>query len=128
MPVRMSAGKVHSHSLPHGMRLRVQADFRRLKQDGMRLSQGCMVVNWMNRNSDAGSRLAVITSKRIGGAVERSRARRLLREAFRLHRSGLAFPVDMVLVARQSITGKTLQGVEKDLLSVWKRGGLLKAQ
>ena len=42
------------------------------------------------------SRLGVVTSRKIGGAVARSRARRLLRESFRLHQRELAQAVDLV--------------------------------
>jgi RNase P protein component len=50
--------------------------------------------------------LGVVTSKKIGGAVQRSRARRLLRESFRQHQHEFAQPVELVLVARNSIAGK----------------------
>ena len=61
-----------------------------------------------------------------GNAVVRGRARRLLREAFRLHQHDLAHPLDLVLVARHSITNKKFSGVEKDFLTTLRRAGLLK--
>jgi ribonuclease P protein component len=69
----------------------------------------------------------VVTSKKIGGAVLRSRARRLLRESFRRHQHDLAQPVEMVLVARNSIAGKSFTEVEKDYLAALKRAGLWRA-
>ena len=72
------------------------------------------------------AKLGVVTSKKIGGAVERSRARRLLRESFRLHQHELAQPVELVLVARNSIAGKDFAEVEKDFLAALRRAGLLK--
>ena len=65
-----------------------------------------------------------MTSKKIGGAVVRSRARRLLRECFRLHQREIARPVDLVLVARPSIAGKKLADVESDLLRVLRQARL----
>ncbi len=72
------------------------------------------------------SRLGVITSGKIGNAVVRSRSRRLLREVFRLHQHELAQPVDLVLVARQSLRTKDFGEVEKDFLTTLRKAGLLK--
>jgi ribonuclease P protein component len=57
--------------------------------------------------------------------VIRNRARRLLRESFRLHQNELAGPVDLVLVARPSIAGKDFAFVERDYLTALRRAGLL---
>jgi ribonuclease P protein component len=108
------------------MRLRQGRDFARVKQGGERLALGCLIANWQKLPAGALSRLGVVTSKKIGGAVTRNRARRLLRESFRLHRDDLSHPVDMVLVARNSIAGKKFADVEKDYLSALKRAGLRK--
>jgi ribonuclease P protein component len=101
-------------------------DFARIRQAGERLATGCLIANWQRRPADAASRLGVITSGKIGGAVVRSRARRLLREAFRLHQHDLAAPVDLVLVARPSIAGQGFAGVERDFLATLRKGRLLK--
>jgi ribonuclease P protein component len=69
----------------------------------------------------------VITAGRIGNAVTRSRARRLLREVFRLHQHDLAQPVDLVLVARPSIVGKPFPEVERDFLKTLRQNGLIQA-
>jgi ribonuclease P protein component len=98
----------------------------RLRQTGERLAQGCLIANWQPLPAGARPRLGVVTSKKIGGAVQRARARRLLRESFRLHQHDLARPVDMILVARNSIAGKGLAEVEKDYLLALKRAGLRK--
>ncbi|MBU6399132.1 MAG: ribonuclease P protein component, partial [Verrucomicrobia bacterium] len=53
------------------------------------------------------------------------RARRLLREAFRLHRRDLDRPIELVLVARSPIVGKRLADVERDFLRALRRANLL---
>jgi ribonuclease P protein component len=121
-----------SPSLPDARRLRLgrssrlaqSREFARVRQAGERLAQGCLIANWHKLPAGAEPRLGVITSKKIGGAVQRSRARRLLRESFRLHQHDLAQPVEMVLVARNSIAGKKFADVEKDYLAALKRAGL----
>jgi ribonuclease P protein component len=93
---------------------------------GERLTYGCLVANWLRLSGELPSRLGVITSGKIGNAVVRSRARRLLREVFRVHQHEFKHPVDMVLVARQSVTKKGFHEVESDFLQTLRKAGLLK--
>ena len=97
-----------------------------MRQRGERLAVGCLIANWQRLPTDAPSRLGVVTARRIGGAVVRNRARRLLRETFRLHQHDLAAPVDLVLVARPSIAGKGFAEVERDFLTTLRKARLLK--
>ena len=112
---------------PRSSRLKRPGEFARAKVAGRRLVCGCLIANVLRRPPGQASRLGVVTSKKIGGAVVRSRARRLLRECFRLHQRELAQPVDLVLVARPSITGKKLADVENDLLRVLRQARLDRA-
>jgi ribonuclease P protein component len=112
--------------LSRASRLAQSRDFARVRQQGERLALGCLIANW-NKLPDGGTlKLGVVTGKRIGGAVERSRARRLLRETFRRHQHEFAQPVELVLVARNSIAGKKFADVEKDFLAALNRAGVLK--
>jgi ribonuclease P protein component len=99
-------------------RLKLRGEFTRAKAEGRRLVCGCLIANVLPRPPGQNSRLGVVTSKKIGGAVARSRARRLMRECFRLHQRELLRPVDLVLVARPSIAGKKMAEVEIDLIRV----------
>ena len=112
--------------LGRSLRLAQSRDFARVRQAGERLAQGCLIANWNKLPAGAEPKLGVVTSKKIGGAAARSRARRLLRESFRLHQHEFAQPVELVLVARNSIAGKKFAGVEKDFLAALKRAGLVK--
>ncbi|MCX6882928.1 MAG: ribonuclease P protein component [Verrucomicrobia bacterium] len=102
-------------------------EFTRLRNTGQRLAHGCLVLNWLRSELATKPRLGVVTSRKIGWAVLRSRARRLLREAFRRHQHDFSQPVTIVLVARNSIVGKTYGEVERDYLHVLRRARLLPA-
>ena len=107
-------------------RIKQGRDFARVRQDGERRVTGCLIANWRQLPPEARSRLGVITTRKIGDAVVRSRARRLLRETFRLHQRELAQPLDLVLVARASIVDRRLTEVERDFLTTFRKAGLLR--
>lgn len=113
-------------SLGRPQRLTRNRDFMRVRAQGQRLVVGCLIANWQALPEGTGPRLGVVTSKKIGNAVARSRARRLLRETFRHHQYELAKPVELVLVARPSIATCDYARVEKDFLTSLRRAGLLK--
>ncbi len=107
-------------------RLRTGRDFNQVRQRGLRLVHGCLIINWLPLSGASMSRLGVVTSAKIGGAVDRNRARRLLRECYRRHQNEFGAPLDLVLVARPSIVGKAFNEVEKDFLTTVRKAGLLK--
>lgn len=107
-------------------RLRKGSDFARVRERGTRVAQGCLVANWLRLPAGSRSRLGVVSSAKIGGAVERSRARRLLRECYRVHQREFERPLDLVLVARPSINGKTFAEVEREFLTIARKARLLK--
>lgn len=106
-------------------RIKQGRDFARLRNLGGRIAAGCLVANWAARPAGVPSRLGVVTSRKLGAAVVRSRVRRLLRESFRRHQLELRQPVDLVLVARPSIVGRDFRAVEADLVKALQRAGLL---
>ena len=117
----MGAEVPQRRTLGRAARIKQGRDFAGVRREGQRLAGGCLIANWRRRSVAGDSRLGVITSGKIGGAVVRNRARRLLRESFRLHQHELAHPLDQVLVARPSIAGKALAEVEKDLLTTLRK-------
>lgn len=121
----MSASPSTRLTLGAGQRLKQTRDFARLKAQGRRLARGCVLVNWAELSAGQ-SKLGVVAAKRIGNAVVRSRAKRLLRQAFRLHQHDLRVPSEIVLVARDSIADKAFADVERDYLAALRVAGLLK--
>lgn len=112
--------------LPRSSRLKQKGDFMRARAQGQRVVNGCLIANALPRPPGSHSRLGVITSRKVGPAVGRARARRLLRESYRLHQHELACSVDLVLVARNSIAGKTFSEVEHDFLRALRQLRLIK--
>ncbi len=124
----MSAAGPARQTLPAQRRLRAPGQFARAREEGSRLACGTLILNWVApRESSTGLRLGVVSSKKIGPATIRNRARRLLREAFRRHQHEINGPADIVLVARNSIARKTYAEVERDFLKALRQQGVLKA-
>ena len=111
-------------SLPKSHRLQKTWEFEKVRRDGKRLVRGCLILNWKPVEGSQFCRVGIITSRKIGNAVHRARARRLMREAFRRHQHEIQSPSDLVLVARPSIKGKIFAQVQKDFLLLLKEAKL----
>lgn len=113
--------------LPKKRRLVQRREFLRVKDSGKRLAVGSLVLNWIELPEGSGSKLGVITTKALGGAVVRNLARRRMREAFRGMQHELLRPAWLVLIARGSIRKSTADQVRGDLRGILKRARLMAA-
>lgn len=86
---------------------------------------GRTMVLWVRRGEGASLRLGVVASRVVGKAHQRNRARRRLREAWRLNRHRFAGAVDVVIVARRALLTAPWEAVEDDLLRLARKAGLL---
>ena len=81
-------------------RLSRSAEFDRVFRQGRSHANRVLVLYGFPRAEDAEPRLGLSVSRRVGGAVERNRVKRLLREAFEHEAPRLPAGHDIVIVAR----------------------------
>jgi ribonuclease P protein component len=94
-------------------RLRASRDISEVFAERRQRAGRFVVVHARARGDEAATRVAVVASRRVGDAVRRNRAKRLLREAARhvAWQNGL----DLVLVARASCAAAQFDDVVADL-------------
>ena len=105
-------------------RLTSAADFQDAYAQGKSGAARTLVM-WLRHGPGSSLRLGVVASKVIGNAICRARAKRRLREAWRLNRERFRGDVDVVLVARRSILTARWQDVNDDLIRLAGKAGLL---
>jgi ribonuclease P protein component len=104
--VNPPAAQDRSCGYPSAARLRKNREFQAVYRRGKRASDALMTLVVL-RERPGGPRFGVSASRRIGKAVERNRAKRLLRETFRLARPTLPGDVEIVAVPRRPCAEST---------------------
>lgn len=85
------------------VRIKSSKDFNRLYSKGAFVSCGLCTV-YFRKNGQRINRIGISTGKKIGCAVKRSRARRVIRQAYRECESLFPAGFDMIVAARQGST------------------------
>ncbi|MCL2078301.1 MAG: ribonuclease P protein component [Oscillospiraceae bacterium] len=111
--------------MKHTTSLNKNHEFRRLYSKGKSVAAKCVVV-YARRNGGAENRLGITVSKKLGGAVQRNRIRRRLKEIYRLNEHLLRAGYDIIIVARMSSHNALYSELNNSILSLFAKLGLLK--
>jgi ribonuclease P protein component len=109
------------------LRLRNREDFSRIYRGGKSFANGQFVVYWSKQPTAEPFRLGVSASKKIGNAVVRNRMRRMIKEIVRHQENRIVPKTDFILIVRKPATLMKMKEMEKSVLHVLKKAGLLKS-
>ena len=99
-----AAGRPEASSrFDRSRRIRKRADFTRIQDGGARASAGPLLLLGELRGDQGPARLGIVASRKVGNAVARNRAKRLIREAFRRHADRMPPGLDLVVIARPGL-------------------------
>ena len=109
-----------SHALPPGRRLRRRADFQRVFDTGRR-AHGRYFTIIAAAVGAPHSRLGIVASRKLGGAVVRNRAKRLIRETFRTLDAANLANVDLVVIPKAALFDAPAAQMREDFRIVLRR-------
>ncbi len=108
------------------MRLRHRKQFRRVWDEGRSWAHPLFILR-IAPNGEQITHIGLIASRKIGNAVVRNRARRLLREAVRQLYPQLSPGFDVVLIARRPLRKAKCGQVETALRAMFRRAGIMES-
>ena len=109
-----------SHSFGKTRRVRRRSEFQRVFDSGYRVSSRYFTLLFAARASSP-PRLGIVASRKLGDAVRRNRAKRLIREVFR-HLNAPSAALDLVVIPRRELFDVPFADLERDFQVAWRRG------
>jgi ribonuclease P protein component len=117
------ATRTKSHGkFPKSHRLLRHSDFERVYKQGRRHFAAHMTVFYLHRPADElhGARVGFTVSKALGGAVQRNRIRRRLREAVRLGGVSTGGAVDVVINPKRSALTANFNDLQAEVMKAFQ--------
>ena len=99
-------------------RIRRRPDFQLVYEKGLRLN-GRFSTIFVLPNQRKQGRLGIAATKKLGGSVQRNRAKRLIREVFRHNKIAPGF--DVVVIPRRGLLETSLSTLEADYRALLER-------
>jgi ribonuclease P protein component len=98
------------------------SDFERVYKQGRRHFAAHMTIFYLRRTDDElkGARVGFTVSKALGGAVQRNRIRRRLREAVRLSDFSTASAVDVVINPKRSALTADFGDLQSEIVKAFQ--------
>ena len=101
-------------------------EFKRLYNKGKSAASKSVVLYYM-KNGKAENGLGITVSTKLGGAVQRNRIRRRLKEIYRLNEHTLQPGFNIILVARQGSRYAAWSELLSSVLHLFRKTGLQRA-
>ncbi len=105
--------EVRKFTFPPNARLRKTREFENVFENGLKIVKQSIVVFYL-LNDEEESRLGVVASRKTGKAHVRNRIKRRMRELFRTNRHIMSSSMDIVVIARRTITKHSFNQIKQD--------------
>ena len=109
-----------SETLKRNERIRRRPEFQRVQEQGVR-TRGRYMTLVVDRNRFNVGRLGIIATRRLGNASRRNRAKRLVREIFRLNKTELG--LDIVVLPQRELPDAAFADLQADFQATLRRHG-----
>ena len=111
---------------PRDIRLLRTADYVRVRESGKSSGGPFFRLVAMNFGNDTESKVGIVASRRVGGAVIRNRVRRRLREIHRLSRQELRPGFHVVVDVRKAAASASFDELRREWLRLAKKLSILR--
>ena len=103
---------------PPDEHIRRRSEFQQIYERGAKV-HGRYATLFLLPTDRAWARLGIAATKKLGGSVVRNRAKRLIREAFRLNKlDGSAAGLDIVVVPKRELLDASLNAIEAEYRNI----------